>query len=524
MLSYAKVVGSINSNGQCMRKPTFRASAIFPAMESPGISTRINFLGYWMIKRGIPEVTAVVTIRSTDGTVLHRSTMLIKERKAYRVEVADELVKGGVAAECFSGSIEVEFFSARDLVFAYPAVVVNYYGPAFSTFVHTAQRVFNDVDDAGEALETSVPESGFNIYANSNAVPFFSFINGFERVPDGSVRMKFFNHKGETFEHEMSIGSVRPYQMVTVQADKELDLEGFLDGRAGTMSTNFNVRWIFPRVVAGNRQLSLNALSITHTFYDCALATTAGDYWPEPPEESHAASLMIPLALDDRHVSKIHFYPIISPSIIDIDVEVYSAEGSHLGTVRDALRIQSPNTQLNTISLGLVCEQIGVAGPAQCSAKIVARPAPGSRLPSRIKMGVDVGIEGAELPCNICVSLLPFSPAMDKARRSFRWAPLFADQPGAMAWILNGSPAKKYAHTANVEITFYREKDEATLTRKVQIPPHALVTIGLDDDRELAAFFEQKPGWFVAIADTPYVTTFYFVEHPSGMVGGDHGF
>jgi hypothetical protein len=292
----------------------------------------------------------------------------------------------------------------------------------------------------------------------------------------------------------------------------------------GTVAASFNVRWIFPRIIAGNRQRSLNALSITHTFYDCAKTLTPDHYWPDAPADVHPAALMVPIQIDDRHETNVYFYPIISPSTIDMDVEVYAADGTLLGAVRDVLRIKSPHSQLYSIPLTSICRQLGASRNCEYSAKVIARPSEGSRLPSRIKMGIDVSVSRKQLPCNICISLEPFNPINEKKKGAFRWAPLFADQRNASAWLLNGSAAKKYERAANVELTFYREKDEMTLQRKVVVPAHGASRIDVDSDEELSEFFDHRPGWFVATADNPYLTTFYFVEHPSGIVGGDHGF
>jgi hypothetical protein len=250
-------------------KPTFRSSAIFPVFHLPGISTRICYLGYWMIKRSIQQIHSVVTLRSSEGETLYRSNVLIDEPKAYQIEVEDIIKQTGQDEWIeFLGSIEVEFFSAHDLVFPNPAVVVNYYGPSFSSVVHTSQRIFNDDEDRSSHLEIMVPESSFTIYADADREPFFAFINGFEQVNGGKVQMIFYNHKNEILTHEISIHELFPYQITLIHPSNSVDLVAFLEGQAGTATLSFDVKWISPRIVAGNYQHSLNAMSVTHTYDD----------------------------------------------------------------------------------------------------------------------------------------------------------------------------------------------------------------------------------------------------------------
>ena len=72
-------------------KPIFRSSAIFPMISFPGISARILFMGYWMLKRHIHELAAQINLRSREGHLLNRSSMVIKEAKTFRIELSDQL-------------------------------------------------------------------------------------------------------------------------------------------------------------------------------------------------------------------------------------------------------------------------------------------------------------------------------------------------------------------------------------------------------------------------------------------------
>ena len=510
---------------QTPRKPVFRASAIFPALNFPQTKTRLCFLGYWKIKRDIAEIGAVVTVRDEDGAIVSRTNRAIREARAFRVELADELATSGIDPEThFRGSIEIEFFSAVNLVFPFPAVIVNYYGPHFSAVVHTAQRVFNDAEDAGENLETTVPESGFNIYADDDREPFFTFVNGFEPIADCRVQMSFYNAEGGVLHDSFELPGLRPYQSVFVEPGERVDLRRFLGGRVGAAKIKYDSRWVFPRIVAGNRQQSLGAVSVTHTYYDCSAAAADGDYWRLSDPQWHAASLQIPLVVSGDHFTNAYFYPILSPSRLAFDVEIYALDGRRLARKEGVLTIESPANGYSPIHMKELCRESGVDLQQEMSVKIIARPLAGSRMPSRIKIGVDIGPRADRLPCNICTNLTPFDPDWEKKGRTFRWAPLLADQARASLWIMNGAPAVDYRREANVVATFYREADCNILERKFCMAANEAKVIKVEEDRELADFFGGLPGWCTMVSDNPYIETYYFAEHSSGVLGGDHGF
>jgi hypothetical protein len=525
MISYQRHLAKLGGAGSVQRKPVFRSSAIFPAFRMPGVRTRLLFLGYWMVKRRIAQVHLVVTLRSQQGDLLHRHNRPITEPKAYRIEL-DDLLRELPLPEGsdFVGSVEVEFFAADDLIFTYPAVVVNYYGPTFSSVVHTSQRVFNDAEDRSHNLEKTVPEAGFTLYADMDREPFFTFINGFEEVKNGKVRMRFYNDRYEVLEHEMTVDRLRPYETTVVRPCDHVDLYGFLKGRPGTAKIEFDVSWVFPRVVSGNYQFSLQALSVTHTYYDCTEAADSVDYWREAEPGWLPASLMLPLALQGGRSTNITFYPIYSPSKMDIGVEIYSGAGELLAAEPRLMRLASPDASLHVVSLRELCQKHGVDTGQPLGAKLVASPADGSRLPARIKIGLDYGLKPDVLPCNICKTMDVFNPATEGKPRSFHWAPVMADCGDSAIYAVNGGPRAAYARDVRLELTFYREQDTATLVRSLRLAPNGTAVVRLSEDGELQDFMGGKIGWYTAVADNPYVNTYYVAENSTGAIGGDHDF
>ena len=492
--------------------PILRSSAIFPVFQDQEVSTRLLFLGYWLLKRHIPQIKGLVTLRDDKGSVLNRIELLAIEAKAYTIEVKD-LTDGTM-----QGSIEIEFFSETDLVFPYPAVTVNYYGPSFSTVVHTAERTYNDLDDAVKTGESHVPESGFNIYANESKEPFITLINGAEDTPSQQMEIDFYNASEDKFSYTFELEKFNPYEMKVIYPARSFDLKDFFKDKAGTCKMHFHLTGVFPRLLVGNLLKAPFAKVITHTYYDCSESEGPSNFWEPTSLEFHSASLMLPF-MGHEHTTTLSFYPIFAPSSFTIDLEFYNQAGVMVESFREALTFEPHFDQFLQICLNDL-----YPATETLSARIIARPISDTSIPARIKLAIDIGIPKKGLPCNICTNLQPYVPAFSAKKSSFKWGPILTDQPRSYAFLMNSSPEKKMTTVAETKLTFYREKDTATLQRTLSLTPQSFYLIDPSKDSELNAFLDGKIGWFTAVTTNPYLTTYYFAENPSGVIGGDHGY
>src|SRR5687768_13618455 len=117
MKTYQEHLKSTLSFGETVsstRKPVFRSSAIFPVLQNKNFSTQILFMGYWLKKRNIPEVTILMTLRDELGGILMRKTIIVNEIKAYKLPVGSLISEIGKGEDNFTGSVELEVFSTRD--------------------------------------------------------------------------------------------------------------------------------------------------------------------------------------------------------------------------------------------------------------------------------------------------------------------------------------------------------------------------------------------------------------------------
>ena len=180
MKSYYQHLKSTHEFGEeqtIAKKPILRSSGIFPVIQNEDYTSSIHFLGYWLLKKNIPEVSLVISLRDSNGNVLLRKIEIINTAKAFAINLHELLSKINFPkSKNFFGSIEVEFNSTRDMVYPFPALVIEYHNERFNTCVHTVGRIYNDFEDLNENEEFSVPESGFDIHESNDLHSFISFV------------------------------------------------------------------------------------------------------------------------------------------------------------------------------------------------------------------------------------------------------------------------------------------------------------------------------------------------------------
>ena len=522
MRSYWDHLKSQESQKQAgeVQHPHFRASALFPVMKTEKMSTRLIFLGYWILKRSIQSIGSVITLRGQNGDVLFRRTEEIAKPKCYRIEL-DDLLKecGHPLNEEFTGSLEIEFFSGKPLVFPYPAVSVNYYGKTFSSIVHTAQRVYNDFDDLRRNETSIVSESGIDLIEEEGIEPYFAMVNG--PLPlDDTLKLLFINKEGETLPYESPL-KLKPYETKFFYPAQLIPLKEFLKGKAGTMKITARLPWVFPRMVAGNMEQDPFAKTLTHTYYDSSHSSTPKDFWLPAEDAWYPAALMLPILIGKEWTNSISLYPIYSPASFEIEAEIIDSKGVAV-TDKALIFKHHEEGSFTRVDLLPLTMDLKDSTDTVYGLRLTAKQSGEKPIPARVKVALNIGKRG-KLPCNICTNLQPYVPVWETKKRSFRWAPLLFDQEGAKTIVMHSSPLRDFKEKTDLVATFYREADEAVLKKQIELRPHSFHVFDTHDE-ELKAFFQGTIGWATFESTNPYLTTYSFVFHPTGTVGGDHGY
>jgi len=528
MKSYYQHLKSTQEFGEeqsITKKPILRSSAIFPVVKNEFYSSSIHFLGYWLLKRNIHDVALVITLRNVDGTILLRKIQVIDNAKAFSINLENLLEEINFDTKNFIGSIETEFNTTRDMVFPYPALVLEYHNEKFNTCVHTLGRIYNDFEDLKENNEFSVPETGFDIYETEDLNSFLSFVNGPIDNSDGHIEYVITNSKSEKLNGNFHLGKIHPFETKFIYFNKHIqNLSKFLDNESGSISLNHNLEGFYPRFLVGNIQKSFPSVSFTHSYYDCTSCTSESDYWSRTTESHYDSSVYIPIFQQDNQFTNLIIYPNLSPSEFILKINIHDKNGIKIFENSNFLNIKNTDSKLLKINFNKIIQKLDKSIIADNLAAHVIANFENNKIPSRIKFGLDVGTNGldSKLPCNICFNMKMGNPLLENKPGSFHWAPIFNHRNTTLT-LGNFSTLKDYDRNANLELNFYRIEDSSYLTQKLSLKPNSEIRILIDGDQELNQFLKTE-GWVTVKSDNPYIQGFYFNFNNSGSVAGDHFF
>ena len=527
MKSYYQHLKSTQEFGEkpnLTKKPILRSSAIFPVVQNEFYTSSIHFLGYWLLKRNIPEVTLTITLRSMDGDILLRKLEIINIAKAFAINLRDLLLEiNSDKNNNFFGSIETEFNTTRDMVFPYPALVLEYHNEKFNTCVHTLGRIYNDFEDLNENSEFSVPESGFDIHETEDLNSFISFVNGPLQNENGCIEYVVTNSKSQKLIGNFHLGIINPLETKFFHLkDHILDLSDFLENESGSISIKHNFTGFYPRFLVGNIQESFPSVSFTHSYYDNTNSINDSDYWSRVNDSHFDSSIYVPIFQKNTQFTNLIIYPNMSPSNLTLKIVIYDESGKKVYDNENFLKINSIDKKLLKINLNEIVSNFDSSKNKNFAAHIITN-FKNNKIPTRIKFGLDVGTKGlrSKIPCNICFNMRLGNPLLEKKPGSFHWAPLFNNRNAVLA-LGNFSTLKNYNFDANLELDFYRIEDSDSLNKKIQLKANSEKRISFNDF-ELDDFIKSE-GWVTIKADNPYIHGYYFNINSSGSVAGDHLF
>lgn len=505
------------------KKPILRSSAVFPVIQNEYHSSSIHFLGYWLLKRNIPEVTLIITLRDSNGKILLRKTEVIDVVKAFSIELSSLLLEINFdKTNDFLGSIETEFHSTRDMIFPYPALVLEYHSKSFNTCVHTLGRIYNDFEDLKQNDALKVPESGFDIHASDELNSFLSFVNGPLTNNDGIIEYQVINSDSEKLEGTFHLGEIKPFETKFIEFRKYITkLSDFLKNNSGSISLKHNFEGFYPRFLVGTIQSSFPSVSFTHSYYDCTSCKNETDFWNRVTDTHYDSSIYIPLFTKDAEYTNLVVYPNFSPSNFFINIELYDKYGKKIHELPKFLHVETNKSELHKINFNEIINSLNKDNDIT-SANIISDFG-SNKIPTRIKFGLDIGMNGlkSKLPCNICFNSKMGNPLIEKKPGSFHWAPLLPYRDSVIA-LGNFSTLKNYERDAEIEITFFRKEDSSSISKKLTLKANCeeRITSNESDIKE----FLKTEGWATIKANNPYIQGFYFNFNSSGSVAGDHLF
>lgn len=526
MKSYKEHLSSIKSFGEKVsvkRRPVFRGSAIFPVIQHEKLNTRVLYMGYWMVKNNVDELGLLITLRDQLGTIIYRDTKQINDPSSKEVEVQTILKDIDYPNAYFEGSIELEIFSSKDLVFPFPAFVVNYYNDEGSSAVHTTGRIYNDFEDMNSNTSV-VKECGFDLYPGEDMDPFFAFVNGHEANENGTFEFEVIAKSGKRNTKQVNVGKINALESKFVRLKEYLPIDDWIENEVGTVKIAHNLTGFFPRFIAGNFSKSSGSLAITHTYYDNSDNATEDAYWTNSnPELMYDSSVFVPLFLEGDWYTELKLYPIYSPSDHTIEVKFFDEAGNSIHAIENFLQIDSNHNEFVEVNFNDLADAEGLDKSKVKGAMLIKHCAEQNRIPSRLKYGLNVGQKGKrfDMPTNICFASSVSNEKIIGKPGTFKWLPLL-NSGDSMGVVENSSFVKDYQQKADVELKYYKRDSPVPLTRNYTLEPNGQVRLGLD--KEIEEFAEGNAVWVTVRANSPFVKAWYFEFNETGIMGGDHSF
>tara|TARA_B100000787_G_scaffold170312_1_gene166269 strand:- start:21279 stop:22841 length:1563 start_codon:yes stop_codon:yes gene_type:complete len=506
-------VGSVNLS----RKPVFRSSAIFPIFFNNYIDPNVLFLGYWLIKKSL-EVTLIITIRDKKGKEILRNSLTINQCKSYKINIK-KILENIYHKNIFWGSAEFEIYSSKDLVFPFPALVINYSGKKSSTFVHTTGRIFNDFDDLRANTAIHVPESGFDIIPNDGFDSFFSFVNGPYEFKNQILHLKIINSEKEIIRKKIKLKNILPYESCFIFFLNEKEKK-FLKGNKGAVIIKHNLKGFFPRFLCGNINKEKSITSLTHSYFD-SKKVIKNAYWKNPDQKEYYDSILtFPIFYENRGYTELALYPIYPKSDLTFDLEIYNMNGKILQVNKSIFKINGYLSAPKYLSISKYINKT-IINKKKIYAKLIIN---GKNVPSRIKVGLNIGNKNKyDVPSNVCFNAVVPNDNTKNKPSSFKWAPILNNKNSKIV-LSNFSTIKKGFKKANITLKVWREKDGKYLEKKIQIKDNGSYYFELNENKKIKSFIGKESSWVTFESDNPFINGFYFEDMGHGIIGADHVF
>ena len=487
-----------------------RSSAIFPFIINKSLDVKILFLSYWLLKRKIADILCKITIRNLSGKLIFQEKCEINYIKSF-IFSAKQIIKKN-KLNVSSGSIEVEFFSETNLVFPYPAVIVNFESNNCSSLVHTCGRTFNNEHDFKRNTKFLVPESGFDILPNNKLKPFFSFVNGNKELINQKLELVILNQYNEKIKKIIKIKAIKPYEtkFFFFLSRKE---KAFLKNKKGIVTIKHSIRNFFPRFMCGN----------FHTDNLSKNSHKSSNLWKNPnPQKYYDGVVSIPVFFHEKRYTELAIYPNIFKKNFFIRFELFN--GKKRFKLKKKIRIdkkfKSP-TYLN-ISEMVLAEVKNIDKNKTYILKIICE---GNKIvPSRVKFGLNIGQKkSSNISSNVCFNIVVPINNFEKKLRAFKWGPILPKKNYEF-FLSNTSYLRKKFKKANIEIKFWSIKKDSYISKKISVSDNDFYRFNLKENVKIFNFLKNKPGWFTVESDNPFVSGFFMNFGNSGIVGADHFF
>jgi len=371
-----------------------RSSLLVP--ELPDSEVEISFLNHFLLKRNYSKVACKITAIDTNGNKIESKLFTIDKPIVYTIKLS------GMTDQKVSNYI-IEFFAAENLFIPFPAVMINHRGKNFINQVHAFNRILNDVFEDDAINKNQVKEASIDMIINEKTDTFFLFTAGplpckepiqIEILTDNSSYLK-----------KLDLDIPR-FGLKNVSLKKSFDKIPF--GSTGIIKIAQPKQFLFyGRMLAGQTQND-GSFSANHSYYD---SSTMYEYW----DDNRPSSRFYPFFKELSN--KVRMYPILSPSELDIFINLYDNDGE-LISENNVGTLSSPSNRFIGIDVNSIINKNSIQFSKVSTFAVITKVTTG-KMPTRIGHQLIYGAGG--LDSSIAVSLLNSNVFIPKSKGSFKW-------------------------------------------------------------------------------------------------------
>ena len=506
--TYQHLVTSLRGSYEDLEyMPVFRASAIFPAFHNLSFTTKLSCFNYWKHKNNCEDVGILVTLRDALGTKIGRVFHQL-QLDTYDFHVSSLLEN----ESDFSGSVEIEIFSNQDLKFQFPAVSCFYCSPLGVSYVHSAQRVYNHLDDEKRGAALNNRQTAFDVLPDLGA-SFVHVLNGPHAVVDSELNVEELDAHGRKIDcAPIPINLLPPYGLQTIDLTKYAAKDNRLPGH--TFKITAPLSGIHCRFVVGNAESNNDWYSVTHSYPDFS---NSRDIILDSLEGDEVYAIA-PITLLDGVDTDVVLYPVYGCETLTIEL-LMSVHGRQSAAILSTYKWNpQKGTQLRVPISQLYKDSTDAAPSSDHFVFLKMRSEGGT--PSRVTYGLNYSIDG-HAGTNISTSAL-VSKYWNTTPRTWKWGPIVPSERGKN-FILVSCLKLPNALDVSFEFAFSIYRSTGIIYRS-NFTMRNLSSMSICAEDLIAQHDSTEILWYTIMARESVfdINQIFISEH--GRIGGDHSF
>jgi hypothetical protein len=259
-----KVFISLRENYAANFGFVFRSSAIFWAVNTKDLKTTICLTNYWLYKNDI-QVSIVLNLRDMKGNLVSRDLVCFEKG----------MVKNFVPPDNFTGTVEIEAFSNKNLRIPYAAAMAVYEAKDSVSMVHSYARSYSQQEVEENRMIDIGRESCWTLRDTHDLVSFCVMHNGSYAVEEQIAILSVRTYNGLELSTEIKLGRLEPFQTIVLEPiDYFPNLSDLLGAQPGNARLSFHLGAGFTRMLCGVRNKQWTQVQVTHSNFDYSLHDT----------------------------------------------------------------------------------------------------------------------------------------------------------------------------------------------------------------------------------------------------------